>query len=143
MYRLTLLLLTFYFFFSQLHFLLQPTLLFLTFALVILFLLLELISDEVLTEKFVLLLRGIRAEVVLVCYCLAEARVDVIQDDVDEIIVHYLGMDIKSINIIPGLLNGTYLFKITKLIKSPVELIVVVIVFRNSFLNHFPGSIPM
>ena len=74
------------------------------------------------------------------CHGLADARGDPVQDDIDEVMVGHLGIDFESINIIQVFLNSTYLFKITDLVKSPVWLIVVAIVFPNGG-RDFPPSI--
>ena len=41
------------------------------------------------------------------CHGLVEARGDIVQDDIDEVMVSHLGMDIESIDIIHVFLNGT------------------------------------
>ena len=65
------------------------------------------------------------------CHGLVEARGDIVQDDIDEVMVSHLGMDIESIDIIHVFLHSTCLFEIAYLVKSPVWLIVVAIVFPN------------
>ena len=51
---------------------------------------------------------------------LAKARGDTIQDDVQKVMVCYLGIDIKSIDIIQVFLNSIYLPEIADLVESPV-----------------------
>ena len=53
------------------------------------------------------------------CYGLAEARGDTVQDNVDEVVICHLGIDIESIDIIQVFLDSTCLFEITALVKSP------------------------
>ena len=103
----------------------------------------ELGGDEVYVEEFLLPLRWVRAEVFIVCHSLAEARGDTIQDDIDQVVVGQLGIDIVPINIVPVFLDGTCLLEIPDLIKSPVWLIVVAIVFLNSILDLFLSIEPM
>ena len=71
----------------------------LTLTFVILFLLLELGGDEVHVKEFFLPLGWVRTEVFVMCHGLAEARGDTVQDDIDEVVVSYLGIDIESIDI--------------------------------------------
>ena len=66
--------------------------------------------------------------VLIVCYSLAEARGDTLQEDVDWVVVSHLGTDIESSNILQVLLDSTGLLDIPNLIKSPVQHIVVAIV---------------
>ena len=128
---------------SQLYCLVQTTLLPLTLTSVILFLLLELGSDEVHVEEFFLPLGWVRTEVVVMCHGLAEARGDTVQDDIDEVMVSYLGIDIESIDIIQVFLDSTCLLEITYLVKSPVWLVMVAIVFPNGGCDFFPSMEPM
>ena len=133
--KLTLLLLTTWLSSSQLYSSIQPTILPLTLTSVILFLLLELSGNEVHVEKFLLPLGQVRKEVFVMCHGLAEVSGDAIQDNIDEVMVGYLGIDIESIDIIQVFLDSTCVFEITYLVKSPVRLIVVTIVFPNGILN--------
>ena len=55
----------------------------LTLASVILFLFLELGSDEVHVEEFLLPLRWVRLELLIICHDLTEVRGDTVQDDID------------------------------------------------------------
>ena len=87
---------------------------------VILFFLLELGSDEVHVEEFVFPLGWVRAEVFVECHSLAEARSDTVQDDVDEVMAGYLGINFDSIDIVQVFLDSTCLFEITYPVKSPV-----------------------
>ena len=121
----------------QLYSLVQTTLLLLTLASVILFLFLELSSDKVHMEEFLLPLEWVRTEVFVMCHGLAQARSDTIQDDIDEVMVSHLSIDSESINIIQLFLDSTCLFEITYLVKSPVWLIVVTIVHLNGVLDLF------
>ena len=77
------------------------------------------------------------------CYGLAETRGDTVQDDVDEVLVSHLGVDIESMDMIQVFLHITCLLEITNLVKSPVQLVMVTIVFPNSILNLFPSMEPM
>ena len=77
------------------------------------------------------------------CHGLAEARGNTVQDDVDEVMVSQLGVDIESIDIVQGFLDSTCLFEITYLIKSPVWLIMVAIVFPNGGRDFSPSIQPM
>ena len=115
----------------------------LTLTSVILFLLLELSGDEVQMEEVLLPLGWVRTEVLVICHGLAEARGDIVQDDIDEMIVSHLGIDIKSIDIIQVFLDSTCLFEITYLVKSPVRLIVVAIVLPNGVLDFSSTIEPM
>ena len=139
---LTLLLLAPRFSSSQLYSLIQPTLLPLTLTFLIFFLLLELGGDEVHMEEFFLPLGWVRTEVFVMCHGLAEARGDTIQDDIDEVMLHHLGVDIESIDIIQVFLDSTCLFEITYLVKSPVRLIMVAIVFPNGGCDFSPSIEP-
>ena len=123
--------------------LVQPTLLPVTLAFVILFLLLELGGDEVHVEECFLPLGWVRTEDFVMCHGLAEARRDTVQDDIDEVVVRHLGIDIESIDIIQVFLYSTCLFEITYLVKSPVWLIVVAIVFPNGDCDFHPSIEPM
>lgn len=77
------------------------------------------------------------------CHCLAETRDDTIQDDVDDMMVYYLDIDIKSIYIVLVFLNSICLSEITNLVKSPVQFVEVAIVLPNSILDLFLGTIPV
>lgn len=68
---------------------------------------------------------------------LLEARGDMIQNDVDEVVVRHLGMDVESINIIQVFLDCTCLFEIPDLVKSLVWLVVSTTVLPNSVLDLF------
>ena len=74
------------------------------------------------------------------CYGLAEARGNTVQDDVDQVVVGHLSIDMKSINIIQVFLDSTCLFEVSYLVKSPVWLITVAIVFPNGG-HDFSSSI--
>ena len=54
--------------------------------------------------------------------------------------VSHLSTDIKSIEIVQVFLESTCLLGITYLVKTPVQLIVVIIVFSNG-VNDFSSSI--
>ena len=140
--KLTFLLLALCLFSSQLYSIFQATLLPLTLTFVILFLLREL-GDEVHMEAFLLLLEWLRMKVFVVRHGLAESWVDSIQDEIDYIVVCYLSIDIKSINIFHVFLNTTCFFEITDLVKSPVWLRVVAIVLPNGVLDLFSGITPL
>ena len=58
-------------------------------------------------------------------------------------VVGYLSIDIKSINIIQVYLDSTSLFKITYLVKSRLQLIVVAIVLPNGILDVFTRIEPI
>ena len=75
------------------------------------------------------------------CHRLVEASSNTVQDDIDQVMVSHLGIDIKSINIIAVVLDSTCLFEITDLVKSPVCLVVIVIVFPYGLLDFFLSSI--
>ena len=77
------------------------------------------------------------------CHGLGEAKRDTVQDDIDEVMVSHLGIDIESIDIIQVFLDSTCLVGIPNLVKSPVWLVVVTILFPDSVFNLFPGSIPV
>ena len=79
---------------------LQATLLPMTLTSVILFLLLQVGDDKVYKGEFLLPLGWVKAEVFPVCQSLAEARVDTLQDDINQVVVSHLGMDIKSTDIV-------------------------------------------
>ena len=82
-------------------------------------------------------------EVFVESHGLAKARGDTIQNDIDQVLVSHLSIEIKSIDIVQVFLDSISLFEITDLVKSPVQLVVVIIVFPNGILNLFPGSIPV
>ena len=115
----------------------------LTLTSVILFLLLELDSDKVHVEEFLVPLGRVRTEVFVVCHGLAEARGDTVQDEVNEVMVSHLGVDIESIGIVQVFLHSTCLLKIPDLVKSPVWLAMVALVFPDSILNLLPSIEPM
>ena len=94
-------------------------------------------------EEFLFPLGWVGSEVFVVSHGLAEARGDTIQDDINEVMVGHLGIDIKSIDIIQVFLDSTCLFEITYLVKSPVWLIVVAIVFPNGRCDFSPSIKPM
>ena len=94
-------------------------------------------------EEFLLLLRWVRVEVFVMCHGLVEARCNTIQDDVNEVMVNHLGIDIESMDIIQVFLDSTCLSEISDLIESPVQLIVVAIVFPNGVLDFSPSIEPM
>ena len=73
------------------------------------------------------------------CHGLAEARGDIVPDDIDEVTVGHLGIDIESINIIHVFLDSTCLFEIMELVENLLWLVVVTIVFPNSMLHLFPS----
>ena len=77
------------------------------------------------------------------CHGLAEARSDTVQDDVNELVICHLGTHIESIDIIQVFLHSTCVLEITYVVKSPVWLIVVAIVFPNGVLDFFSGNIPV
>ena len=118
-------------------------LLLLTLASVVCFLLLELTGDEVHVEEFLLPLGWVRAEVFIMCHGQVMSSSDTIQVDVDKVMVSHLGIDIESIYIIHVFLDGTCLFEITYLIKSPVWLIVVAIVLPNGVRDFSPSIEPI
>ena len=94
-------------------------------------------------KEILLPLRLFRAEFFVTCHGLAEARGNTVQNDVDEVMVSYLGVDIASIDIVQLFLHSTCLFEITDLVKSPVRLVMVTIVFPNGILKLFPSIEPM
>ena len=57
--------------------------------------------------------------------------------------VSHLGIDVKSIDIIQVFLDSTCLLEIIDLVKSPVKLIVVAIVFPNGVLDFSASIEPM
>ena len=103
----------------------------------------ELGADKVYMEEFLLPSGSVRAEVLIVCHSLAEMKHDTFQDDVDKVIVSYPAIDIKSINIMHVFPDCTYLFEIADLVKSPVQLVVVVIGLSNGVLDFFSSIKPM
>ena len=113
----------------------------LTLTPIILFLLLELGVNKVHVKVLLLPLEWVTEEVVIICHGLVEANGDPVQDDVDELIVSHLSIDIESIDIIQVFLDSTCLLEITDLIKSPVWLAMVDIVFPYGIPNLFPDSI--
>ena len=76
-------------------------------------------------------------------HSLAEARSDIVQDDIDQVVVSHFNIDIKSIDIIQVFLDSTCLLAITYLVKSPVRLVLVAIVLPNGVLEFFPSIEPM
>ena len=77
------------------------------------------------------------------CHGPAEARGVTIQDDVDQVVVGQLSIDVKSIDIIQVLLDSTCLFEITYIVKSPVRLIVLIIVLPDGVLDFSSSIEPM
>ena len=77
------------------------------------------------------------------CYSLLEVRLNNIQDEVDYVVVSYLGIGIESIDMILVFLNSTCLFEISDLVKSPVWHVVVAIELPNGFLDVFTSIEPM
>ena len=77
------------------------------------------------------------------CHGLAEARGDTVQDDIDQVVVCYLSIDIKSIDIIQIFLDSPYLFEVKCLVKSPVWLPIVTIVFPNGGRDFSSSIEPM
>ena len=94
-------------------------------------------------EELLFPLGWVGAEVFVVSHGLAEARGETILDNVDEVVVSHLGIDIESMDIVQVFLNSTCLVVITDLVKSPVWLIVVVIVFPNGACDFSPSIEPM
>ena len=139
--KLSLLLLTFSSF--QLYLLLSGILLPLTFTFVILFHFLELDSNGVHIEEFVFVLGWGRSEVLIVCDSLAERRRNTVQDDVDALIVHHLGIDIVSIDIMQVFLDSTWVPEIPDVVESPVQLAKVAIAFPNGILDLFSSIEPI
>ena len=76
-------------------------------------------------------------------YGLAKARSDTVQDDIDEVIVSHVGIDIEPIDVIWVFLHSTCLFEITYLVKSPVRLIMVAMVFPNGGCDFSASIEPM
>ena len=74
---------------------------------------------------------------------LAKARCDTVQDNMYEVMVSHLGIDIESIDIVQVFLHSTSLLEITDLVKIPVQLVMVAIVFLDGILNLFPSIEPM
>ena len=72
-----------------------------------------------------------------------EARSDMVQDEVDQVVVSHLGIDMESINITQVFLDSTCLFEITDLVESSVWLIMVTILLPNGVLDLFPSIIPV
>ena len=118
--KLCLLLLNLYLSCFQLYSLLQTTLLLLTFASVILFLLLELGGKVVYMKKFLVPFECVRTDVFLVCYGLAETKRHTVPDDVDKVIVNDLDTDIKSIDIIKVFVDSTCFLEILAIVKHCV-----------------------
>ena len=58
-------------------------------------------------------------------------------------VVGHLRTDIESIDIVQVFLHGTCLFEITDLVKSPMQLIMVTIVFPNGGCDLPPSIEPM
>ena len=71
-------------------------------------------------QEFLLALGSLTTEVFVLCHRLVESAGNTVQDDVDDILVSYLGIDIESIYIVLILLDSTCLFEIADLITSPV-----------------------
>ena len=117
--KLILLIFTTQFSSSQLYSFLQTTLLPLSLPSIILFLCLELSADKVHVEEFLHLFGLVIEDVFVVGHCLVKARCDTIQDDDNKMVVHHLGIDIDSIDMIQVFLDSASLFEITYLVKSP------------------------
>ena len=94
-------------------------------------------------EELLFPLGWVGAEVFIVSDGLAEARGDTVQDDINEVMVSHLGVDMESIDIIQVFLDRACLFEITYLVKSPVWLIMVAIVFPNGGRDFSPSIEPM
>ena len=77
------------------------------------------------------------------CHGLAETRGHTVHNDFNKVVVSHLGTDIESIDIVLVFLDSTCLSVITYLIKSPVLLAVVALVFPDGVLNLFSGIIPL
>ena len=58
-------------------------------------------------------------------------------------VVGHLGIDIESIDIVHVFLHSTCLLEIPDLVKSPVRLIVVTILFPNGVRDFSPSIEPM
>ena len=84
------------------------------------FLLLELGSNIVYVEEFLLLVRWVRTKVFIVHHSLIQARGDAVQDNVDKVMICHLSIDIISIKIVQVFLESTCLLEITDLVESPV-----------------------
>ena len=110
---------------------------------VVFFLLLELVGDEVSLQVILLPLGWVRRKVLIVCDGLAEACDDTFQGDIDQVIVLHLDIDIESIDIVKVSVNSIFLFEIPDLVKTPVWLVMVVIVFPYSLFDLFPAGIPV
>ena len=113
----------------------------LTLALVIFLLLLELSGDIVYMEKAFFPLGWSRGEFPEVCHGLAHTRGNTIHDEIVNMLVHHLGIDVESIDIIKVCLHHIYLPTITNLIKSYMQLVPVSIVFSDFIRDLFPGII--
>ena len=59
------------------------------------------------------------------------------------LLIPSLHLKVSSINIVQVYLDSTCLFEIADLVKSPVWLLMVTIVFSHGILDLFLGSIPM
>ena len=77
------------------------------------------------------------------CSSLAGSEVDTILEDVHEVMVYHLGTDIVSMGIIYLFRCSNCFVEIPDLLKSPVELIMIAIVFPVVVLDIFPGIIPV
>ena len=77
------------------------------------------------------------------CHSLVEARGDTIKDHIDKVMVSHLAADIEPNNIVQVFLHNAHLLEITDLVKSPVRLVMVAIVFPNGILNLFSSIEPM
>ena len=58
-------------------------------------------------------------------------------------VVSHIGMDIKSINIVQVFLDSTCFYGITDHVESPIWLVVVPIVPRDTAFNNFSGIVPV
>ena len=129
--------------YSQLSSLYLSTLLSPTFALGIFFLLLEISSNRVHMWEFLLPLGWVGAEVFILRLGLAKARNDALWNDVDQVVVSYLAIEIKAIDIASVFLDSTCVLEIPDFVKSPLWLVVVTIIFLDSILDLFPSMKPM
>ena len=74
---------------------------------------------------------------------LVRARGNTVQHHIDQVVVSYLSIDIKSIDIVQVFLYSTCLFEITDFVKTPVQLVMLAIVFSYNILHLVLSSIPM
>ena len=128
---------------SQLYSLFQITLSLLTLTSVIFIIVLEPHGDEVHVEEFLFPLVWVRAEVFVVCHCLAKARGDAFQDDINQMLDCHLGIYIASIYIVQVFLDSTCLFEIIDPVNSPACIVMVTIVLSNGILDFFTSIKPI